>query len=179
MSDQSVLRAATTAKFRELIVAFDASRERVDEFNQAIAAEQALQDHLQTQAQKCYATAELFGFDLVAALAAEADRSDGPASITTFAPSTIPAWTASRPTVREFILERAREAYPNAVRAKSLKAEYERTYGGDIHVKTMGMTLYRTALRDGSMRRLGWDWFYVPPELRVVESETQELPYGS
>ena len=177
MPDQSAVIAATVSKFRELLGEFDASQERVQGLNQAIAVEQGVQEQLHAQAQKCYAAAELFGFDLLAALAADADRRQEQPDISALRPSLSP-WASPRPSVREFILDRAQAAYPNPVRAKALKAEFERSFGGEIHEKTMGMTLYRIAQRDGSLRRYGWDWFYVPPELRIVESETQELPYG-
>jgi len=180
MSDVPVIRTATVAKFREIITAYDASRLRVEGLHREIAQEEQLQEQLGAQAQQCHSTAMLFDFDLIAGLAAADDLAGDGQSGTSAAMITplAPPWANTRPvSVREFILGRAEAAYPSPVRAKALKVEYEKAFGTEIHEKTVGMTLYRIAQRDRSMRREGWDWFYVPTELRGIDNETQELPY--
>lgn len=120
----------------------------------------------------CEAAASLFGFDLNAEWnkQLEARRSqnqlfpdEGGAQPE---PSTLAAMTAAdKPkTIREHLIEAARNAYPKSVRASRLRRQLAES-GIQTHEKTVGMTLYRL-LRERVLRRSGWDWFFVPEDQR-------------
>lgn len=68
-------------------------------------------------------------------------------------------------------------AHPDPVRAAALREKLEMA-GIKTHEKTVGMTLYRL-LREGKLRREGWDWFFIPEAERGNASspnEQQESP---
>jgi hypothetical protein len=67
----------------------------------------------------------------------------------------------NRPSVREIALERLELASEEGLKAADLREFIETTYAGEIHEKTVGMTLYRL-LKDGLVRREGHKWFFVP-----------------
>lgn len=109
------------------------------------------------QVHGCYDTATLFGFDLLAIVASiEATPAIRPAQLVEMS---VPA--QKMPTVKEFILKAAQEAWPNRVRASELRRQMFDKFGWELHDKTAGMTLYRL-LKEGRMKRSGSDWFWNP-----------------
>jgi hypothetical protein len=68
--------------------------------------------------------------------------------------------STGRPKVKDHVLDAAKAAYPNAVRAAEISKTLAAT-GMHIHEKTVGMSLYRW-LQVGKVRRDGRDWYYVP-----------------
>lgn len=64
-------------------------------------------------------------------------------------------------TIREFTLRALKAAYPSSVKARDIKENYENTYGGVLHYKTVGMTLYRLSL-EFLVERKGREWKFVP-----------------
>ncbi len=63
-----------------------------------------------------------------------------------------------RPPIRDIVLDRLKAAGTKGDRATPIRKFIERVYGGNIHEKTVGMTLYRLA-KDGLVRRHGRTWF--------------------
>lgn len=66
---------------------------------------------------------------------------------------------------KDFALEVLAHEYPKPIRAAELAARAERELGRKFHEKTAGMTLYRLS-HDHITRRVGWDWYFIPPEDR-------------
>lgn len=180
MKDSGIeaVKEATVARFREIAAQYQDLQIEADNLQRELTRVGARQEELSQMAHRCYVTAELFGFDLVTAASAVAHRE---ASAETLSPSPPPPppppppATLSRPkSIRDFVLEAAERAYPNAVRASELRKRLEQQ-GGSIHEKTIGMTLYRLS-RDGTIRREGKaDWFFVPPDQRNAEA-AEESP---
>lgn len=152
--------AATVNKFRELGEQWAAAQEQIDQAEQTVASWKAWQEQIGQQAQQCYSTATLFGFDLNEAYNA--------AAATNFAQAVAipvdPVTPKFNMTVREFIRKEAENAFPSPVRASALRRKLKETYGLEVHEKTIGMTLYRMSQQDPPlMRREGrQDWFFVP-----------------
>lgn len=75
--------------------------------------------------------------------------------------------------IKDFILDQVRDAFPNSLKAADIKAKLKER-GIKFHSKTVGMTLYRWST-EGRVRRDGHKWFYVPDMPKSVSnSEDQE-----
>ena len=66
--------------------------------------------------------------------------------------------TAKRPSLKDFLLQRLREAGTEGAKAAPLREMFERAYGETIHEKTVGMTLYRMS-KGKLVTRDGHTWF--------------------
>lgn len=124
----------------------------------------------------CYSMARLFSFDLDLEYKAhlEKQRRLGGLSGRSSEP-VLPPIEAKPKTIKERVLEAARAAAPNAVRAGGIRKELD-AQGIKVHPKTIGMTLYRL-LREGRLARDGWDWFLVP-EAPPQEQESPGIQPG-
>ena len=67
---------------------------------------------------------------------------------------------AGMPSIREIVLERLKLAGDAGSKASAICEYIENTYAAEIHVKTVGMTLYRL-VKEGLARRDGRIWFRV------------------
>lgn len=76
-------------------------------------------------------------------------------------PKLAPSDDGGEPLFRDIILNILKGAYPAPMRVGALKEAAEADLGRSVHYKTPGMTLYRLT-KEGSVRREGRDWFYVP-----------------
>jgi hypothetical protein len=132
---------------------------------------ESLQSHqksLLSQINDCFAAARLFGFDLLKEFKRETknDRTqlsfEAPEPIAPPVPSVAPTPSPGLGRVKNRILDAARRAHPQPVRATTLRTELA-SAGFTIHEKTVGMTLYRLLSKDKLLRRVGHDWYYVPP----------------
>ncbi len=148
-----------------------------------IADQQARQNALSARYADLQAAARVFGFDLdseyqiwmakiVDAVASRiGDNSvsiNGPVTVTATAEAapTIPPPKAR--TIKEIVLEAAKEAYPKAIRASGVR-NLLGMQGFNVHDKTVGMTLYRLS-REGAIKRVGKaDWFFIPENERQNE----------
>lgn len=154
MGDSVAAKAAVIQEFRRLAT-------RYSQINAIIADLNAEKQGLEARANDCHAAARLFGFDLIA----EAAKLDGPPQSPS-APALSGALPPEAPapktqiSVRKFVLNAAKMAHPQSVRASDLRHELEQA-GMETHEKTVGMTLYRL-LKKGLVRRVKADWFYVP-----------------
>lgn len=176
MPEIDVIKAATVARFRDIAT-------RYADNQAAIANLTKDQEQLGQLAQRCYATAELFGFDLLAEVAklTAIEQPSQTAVQVAAASATMTAVTtvaAQRPaTIREIIVEAARQAFPRAVRSADLRRQLQ-SRGMSVHEKTVGMTLYRLS-REQIMRREGKaDWFFVPDDQRKPISGNEGSPGG-
>lgn len=71
------------------------------------------------------------------------------------------------PPIKDVILDRLTSAGGAGAKATEIRNFIASTYAGEIHEKTVGMTLYRL-LRDGRVRREGHTWFIVPPKAEAM-----------
>jgi hypothetical protein len=143
---------ATVTRFREIATDYQRTQGQIT----------TLQNHLtklSEAAQDCHSTARLFGFDLVAAAAATAHH-EAQQTPQVEMPPPAPAVTQRPRKIKDYVLEAAKQAYPNPVRATLLRKHLEEQ-GVTVHEKTMGMTLYRLSTQ-GLIKREGRDWFFVP-----------------
>lgn len=124
----------------------------------------------------------LFGFDLDQEYLEHMSRQIELLPPTPFAqPRTLPEQAMStaaiaaserpKPSVRERVVAIAKTAYPDPVRASAIRQQLEEI-GLRLHDKTIGMTLYRLS-REGSLRRTGWNWFFVPEDQRHAAANPQ------
>ena len=63
--------------------------------------------------------------------------------------------------IRDMVLEQLKLAGKRGMKATPLRGMIESLLGRRLHDKTIGMTLYRLS-KDGSVRRDGIDWYFVP-----------------
>lgn len=73
------------------------------------------------------------------------------------------------PSIRDIVITKLEESGESGSKASAIREYIETTYAANIHVKTVGMTLYRL-VKDGLARRDGRVWFSVP------SSEKTEIP---
>jgi hypothetical protein len=66
------------------------------------------------------------------------------------------------PKVKDIVLDRLKAAGESGTKAAPIREYIVQTYGQEIHVKTVGMTLYRL-LKEGVAHRKGIIWFFGPP----------------
>ena len=71
------------------------------------------------------------------------------------------AQSTERPPIREIALSRLALAGEKGALAADIRDFIKSNYPGDIHYKTVGMTLYRL-LKDGLITRQGHTWFALP-----------------
>ena len=169
MPDDSVRDAAVFAvmkKVDDIAARWNDARAEADHAREQLKTADEQQKICASQYEDCKVTARLFGFDLDvewkaylarqhrADTAAEAQANSIPAS-----GSGIDTEETKRPTIREFVLETAKQAYPNHIRAVELRRQLE-TKGIITHEKTIGMTLYRLS-KEQLLRRSGRSWFFV------------------
>ena len=179
MTDEERRNAIITETFSKYV-------ECLCEWHEADMAEKAAAAAKQASYEKyqaCLQVGKLFGFDLEqiwqARIEAQAKENQlfGPPPERSQASSAAPTPTPPKPkTIREHAIEAAEKAYPNAVRAGTIRKNLEEI-GIKTHEKTVGMTLYRL-LKDGVLRRDGWDWFFVPADQRNANSKAKEAPGG-
>jgi hypothetical protein len=163
--DQAAVRRMTVEKFLQIADGWQASQRRIESYRAGIAEEEANQAQLQEQINQCYAAATLFGFDLLTAASThQFDAGDASQP----SPTIPPPSTAAPSNIKDFVLECVQRAYPNPVRAAQLRRQLQEL-GRAVHEKTIGMTLYRL-LKQGFLRREGFDWFYIH------ETERDEMP---
>ena len=114
-------------------------------------------EELKLAALDCEAAARLFGFDL----GKEFHTQNSSQSIMIQKNIPLPR------TVREFVIDEAKKAFPNPVTAAELRLKLEAERGEKVHEKTIGMTNYRLS-KDGVLRREKYNWFFVPEDSRGV-----------
>jgi hypothetical protein len=163
-NEEDVVKAATVARFRQIATAYESYQQSINWHQAEIVRLQGEQATLSQQAQRCYATAELFGFDLVAASAASASAS-GEVAPSAGATASLTMTVSRSLTVKDFILSEAQQAHPNPVRASELRKKLE-AQGLKLHEKTVGMSLYRLSQERMVERRGKADWYFVPESER-------------
>lgn len=104
----------------------------------------------------------------------DGDPSDTPADAAQGDISPPPAPRSGR-MFKDVALELLRAAHPKPLRAAEIQAGVEAEIGRQFHEKTAGMTLYRL-LKEGLVRRNGWDWFSADPH--DVPPQNMLLKYG-
>jgi hypothetical protein len=75
---------------------------------------------------------------------------------------------------KDFTVEALEKHYPRPVKAAEIQQWAEAQLRRGFHWKTAGMTLYRLK-KDGTARREGQNWFFVPPEERVSSEGLEDL----
>ncbi|MDZ4777273.1 MAG: hypothetical protein SGJ23_10860 [Alphaproteobacteria bacterium] len=164
--DTEAVVRRTIQLFRDIANEHAHNQLRLDSLYHEVDALNQRQTHLQQMANRCYSTADLFGFDLASELAKAPTM---PPALQREFDAVAEMASSENPksqTVKEFILDRARIAFPNPVRASQLKRAYEDATGRQVHSKTFGMSLYRLS-QEGGMRREGHqDWYFVPEDQR-------------
>jgi len=184
MTDDLTRNAAVRAivlKFEEFAQSWAQADNQETVGRQMIEAAKAAKKAADAKYKECLAAARLFDFDLqkewTAYREAQPEMFDPQAE-----KPTVPEPMEPEPdqrTIKERVLDAARAAHPHPVRASGLRNLLEQQ-GVKTHEKTIGMTLYRL-LKDGKVRRDGWDWFYAPgPDEQVVVAEPSLLdePHG-
>lgn len=154
----------------------------INDANEVIAQKQELiqtaqsgQDQLRINARKLQDAAMVMGYDLFKIMdqtrQREAEREIGP-QIPTPTQASIAAEPPVPFSVKDFVLEKVREAYPKFRYAASLQADLS-AVGQKVHPKTVGMSLYRWSLK-GVVRREGKDkWFFVPEDQRTLPAQQE------
>lgn len=77
------------------------------------------------------------------------------------------------PSICEIVLSRLEAAAEKGVKASAIREYIETTYAAQIHVKTVGMTLYRLEKKEGLARRDGRLWFYVTPQAKSDDAASK------
>jgi hypothetical protein len=162
-------RDGLVRRYRKVCAEWFAAEEQAKYHQEQIAALENLKVTLGEQARSLLAVGNLFAFDIDAAyrhqIQTEIDQrhidqfdivNDPPPTQVSMPMGPIPR----APSVKDAVLEIAKAAYPDAVRAKDIRAELLKR-GIATHEKTVGMTCYRW-LQKNRLRRDGWNWFYLP-----------------
>lgn len=169
--DVDAVAEATVAKYRELQKRFaEVTERRLAALKTAEELEKE-QHRIGEQARQCHQTGILFGFDLGALL-------ERPSSSPMHRQLELPPPPPHRPkfpTVKSFVLDAAREAFPASVRAADLRRAILNHLGLELHEKTVGMTLYRLS-KEGFITRNGIDWFFNPNASRAANEDDEEPP---
>lgn len=166
--DLEAIIRQTVLRFRRISLQFADNQKKLESVYAEEARLNEQQQVLQQLANQCYSAANLFQFDLASELArAPPDMIPAGTSTTEFQIDLKPNVSeAKTPTVKEFIVERARLAFPKPVRAAALRRAFEEMSNKTVHDKTFGMSLYRLSL-EGVMKREGnADWYFVPEDQR-------------
>lgn len=151
VEEKAAILKGTVAKFREIAADYQRTQQHITVLQNRLT-------ELSAQAQDCHSTARLFGFDLIAAAAAQA-HSETNAAPPVEMPPPAPSVPQRPNSIKVYVLEAARQAFPNPVRATQLRKQLEEQ-GINVHEKTMGMTLFRLK-KEGLVERQGRDWFFV------------------
>lgn len=128
------------------------------------------------RAQDFIGAARVFGFDLISEYNEYAARiANATAAQYVVQPVQTPIAAPRNRTVRDIVLEAAERAYPNPIRATSVRQHLE-AQGILVHGKTVGMTLYRLSQEHPPLvRRAGKaDWYFIP----VAERQAAVTPGG-
>lgn len=176
---------ATLDKFNEAIIEWVMAERDEKTANQLLANAKERKAKAEEKWTKCFAVAQLFGFDLDK----EWDKAEAakkmaepnpllhvphrPVVTPAIAANVVNAGTGKPKTIREHLIDAAQQAHPNPVRASVLRQELATKFGIKTHEKTVGMTLYRL-LKDGLLRRAGRDWFFIPEAERQHTAPAQE-----
>lgn len=72
-----------------------------------------------------------------------------------------------RPPIKDICVDRLTFAGKAGLKANDIREFIQNTYPGEIHEKTVGMTLYRL-LQDKRITREGHKWFIVAPKAQTV-----------
>jgi hypothetical protein len=169
----SAIRAAVQ-KYMEALVEYGTGERLESQGNALVEEGRSRKKIAQEQYGQLIGMATLFNFDLKAEFEAEISRQtqfrevDAPPQNALEMAST--ADTPKR-TVKDHVIDAARQAYPNPIRASALRRQLEAT-GIGVHEKTIGMTLYRLS-RVNMLRRDGWDWFWVPEGERKPSQDAE------
>ena len=169
MSDpKSAAIFAAVTKFAEIVEEWAEADRDEAEGRRLIAKADEQKSALREKVADCYVIARLYSFNLNKEWRAYSERQNKPLFPDPFSPLTpvtdaaTAALTEANPkTIKEHVIDAARQAYPRAIRASALRQRLDSAYGKKTHEKTIGMTLYRLS-KDGILRRHGWDWFFVP-----------------
>lgn len=155
---------AITDRFRVIAAEYQNLEGQIRAAQETIAKLQSQLEPLRQQAGDCYAAARVLNFDLIARVAAPPPTYPLSSEMTFHIEAPTPPVTVMPATrsIRDEILALAKTAFPEPLRAASVKEQLEKTRG-PLHYKTVGMTLYRLAKEGKMVRRGQKNWFYVPP----------------
>ena len=147
LQNEEATKQAIIRKFIEIVDKYESNvvllKQKEDEQKALVAA-----------GENAIAAGNLFGFNVI-------EEANKHRSADSRVNTPMPMQTSK--SIKLSILELAAASHPNPVRASTLKAQMESIRGEKLHDKTIGMTLYRLS-KEGLMKRIGWDWFYVPPK---------------
>jgi len=149
MMDMGDTKKAIIIRFNQIIAEYA-------EIKKVLEEKQKIKSDLLQSLQDCEAAARLFGFDIWK----ESSNLDSGEPLQ-------PPKLEKSKSVKEFVFEEAKQAYPNPVKASELRKKLEAERNETVHDKTVGMTLYRLS-QDRVLRREKHNWFYVPEENRNV-----------
>jgi len=170
---------AAVCKFRDLHIEWHSALQEQEHGKIIVQQAKERKRSVNAQYAQLVAMAELFGFDVQEEFRKDQERqqqlpnqSPSANQIVNMAEDV----TEENPkTVKEHAIRAAELAYPNSIRASTLRQKLEEM-GIKVHEKTVGMTLYRLS-KDGMLRRDGWDWFFVPEdERRPAAPQGEESP---
>lgn len=134
---------------------------------------QARQRELFDLVRDCQAAGRVFGFDVEKETEALYDQHAAHTSSEDHPEQQEVADDTTLPSVKVFVLNALRAAYPSHVYAAALRDQL-RQHGADIHSKTVGMTLYRLS-QEGLVRREGTRWYFVPKNEATPAPEDAEV----
>jgi len=181
MSDDTQQQAISVIiqKFNEQIKLWHAAKRDCDQLTALVAEAQARMEAANEKINECYRSAKLFEFDLNIEwnryFELQKELWETKHNTQVAAPEAAPVLPSAAPkTIREHVIDAAKQAYPSPIRASGLRRELE-VKGIKIHEKTVGMTLYRLSRR-GILRRDGWDWFFIPEAERQTPAREEESP---
>jgi hypothetical protein len=80
----------------------------------------------------------------------------------------LPAHNAHAITLREFVLCKLKDAYPNPLTSSAIKNDLD-AQGRKTHPKTVGMTLFRLKHNGKCRRDGGRDWYFVPDAITTPD----------
>lgn len=141
-----------------------------------IAAAQGGLDQLRANAWKLQEAGVVMGYDLFKLMEQTRPRASEPE----IGPPSMPPPTAiTEPplaefSVKDFVLEQVRSAYPEFATAAAIQAKLKEL-GHAVHPKTVGMSLYRWS-KEGLIRRDGKaNWIYVPEDERLSSEDESAI----
>jgi hypothetical protein len=161
----------------------------IQEHEKAMTAKQERNKEILERAAECLVAAEkIFNFDLhETQRLRDEDRTKPASPVEPQFPGLTPQSTLTQqimpdvgkpPNIREWVLRQVKNSYPSPQQAQSLRRDYQRAFGVEIHSKTMGMTLYRLSVTK-KVRRDGFNWFFVPEPERTLDKENPASGAGS
>jgi hypothetical protein len=174
--DQKAVVKATVQKLTELTGQWNSAaaeisqrEKQIEGLQGEIVAWQNWKEVLETQAKVCWDFAALHGFDLNSEYAKAQAAADEDVQEMIQAVVSPPKLDRS---IRDFVLEEAKAAYPDPVHATILRQKLRGDYGMNVHEKTIGMTLYRLSQQAVPRveRRGRLDWYFVPDPATAEDS---------